>query len=284
MGSLASTVRDVGLQQLAFAPPPCAYTLGQCDTVMTADGDRVALRLFVQEQNTLQNWRARRDYVDTRLLIIFSHGNSDDIQTSAPYCEWLSRTFDANVVSYDYIGFGQSTKGRTTEVNMCQAIEAVYDLAVNRMGVPPQQVVLFGKSIGTGPTVYLASGKRPTSGVILVSPLASGVRCVCDSESVPRAILECIDGVFMPSVQRMAQVKVPTCVVHGTDDEVIGIDNAQALVARCGALAVYPPLYVPAGHNDIETRHGPLFVAHIRRFLGYTANIAALPYTRDVDD
>jgi len=87
----------------------------------------------------------------------------------------------------------------------------------------------------------------------------------------------------MPSVQRMPLVTVPTLVVHGTDDEIIGIENAQALVAKCGALAVYPPLYVPAGHNDIETRHVHLFTSHIMKFLGYTYTKPALPYTRDVD-
>ena len=86
----------------------------------------------------------------------------------------------------------------------------------------------------------------------------------------------------MPTVTRTPHVAVPVCVVHGTADVVVSVDNAEAIVACCGSLAAYPPLYVPAGHNDIEVTHGPRFVAHIVRFLEYTANVAATPYQRDV--
>lgn len=88
----------------------------------------------------------------------------------------------------------------------------------------------------------------------------------------------------MPSVTRMPRVVVPVCVVHGTTDDVVPVDNAHAIVAACGALAAYPPLYVPAGHNDVEITHGPRFIAYISQFLVYTANIAALPYERDVNE
>jgi len=88
--------------------------------------------------------------------------------------------------------------------------------------------------------------------------------------------------VFMPSVTRIPSVTVPVCVVHGTADTVVSVDNAEAIVACCGSQAAYPPLYVPAGHNDIEATYGPRFVSHIARFLEYTANIATLPYHRDL--
>ena len=171
----------------------------------------------------------------------------------------------------------------TSERGMCAALEAVYALAANRMAVPPQKLLLWGKSLGTGPSVYMASEHRPMAGVVLVSPLASGARCVC-GEGVPRALLGVADQLFMPSVERMPRVQVPVCVVHGTRDDVVAVENARALVARCGARAAYPPLYVSAGHNDVETLHGACFVAHVQRFLEHTAAVRAQPYVRDVDE
>ena len=171
----------------------------------------------------------------------------------------------------------------TTEHGMCAALEAVYELAVNRMGVRPQNVLLWGKSLGSGPSVYMASEHRPMAGVVLVSPLASGARCVCGA-GVPRALLGVADQLFMPSVERMARVRVPVCVVHGTRDDVVDVENAKALVARCGAGAAYTPLYVPAGHNDVETLHGARFVAHVTAFLEFASRVTALPYARDVNE
>lgn len=73
------------------------------------------------------------------------------------------------------------------------------------------------------------------------------------------------------------------CVVHGTQDDVVPVENAHALVARCGTRAAYPPLYLPAGHNDVERLHGARFVAYVARFLEYAAREDVPPYARDVD-
>lgn len=282
---MASYTRDAGLQRLAFSPPPCGYSIGQCECIHTSNGNVVATRLFTPTNTgglceTKQRWIARQNYEDTRLLCIFSHGNSDDIQTSTVYIQWLCDRFNMNVLAYDYMGYGQSTAGITTEHNMCEYIDTVYDLAV-RMQVSAQKLLIMGKSIGSGPAVYLASTRRSTCALILVSPLASGVRVVCDTTNMPRAVVEAMDAWFMPSVERISNVRAPTLVVHGLLDEVISVDNATALVARCRGNAAYSPLYVSAGHNDIESLFAEQFVMHITRFLSYVSGVTATPHDHE---
>jgi len=283
MGNSPSYVVNAGVGKLAFKAPPCGYTLGQCEMVYTISAERVATRLFTPLGNVLcptkQRWIARRQYDDSRLLFIFSHGNADDLQTSAVYSQWLADTFDVNVLGYDYKGYGNSEAGMTTKGNMQEAIEAVYNLAVTRMAVPVDRIVLMGKSLGTGPTVHIASQSPCAVGVILVSPLASGARTLFDTKNVPRAVMAGLDQVFMPSVQRMASIQMPTCIIHGTEDTLIGVDNARALEIRCRSQAAYPALYVRAGHNDIETLHAELFVEHVRAFLQHAERMALFTQT-----
>ena len=78
----------------------------QCETVFTDKGQKVAMRLFTltttqtilaKVDETRQRWLALMDYKDSRLLCVFSHGNADDLATSAPYSQWMSDTFDMNV-------------------------------------------------------------------------------------------------------------------------------------------------------------------------------------------
>ena len=107
MGNVASSVRDAGLQRLAFSPPPLGYSETDFQYAFTADKQqKMATKLFTPTtvrtfpatvDDTKERWRTRKDYVDTRLLCIFSHGNADDIGTSALYSQWLSDTFDMNV-------------------------------------------------------------------------------------------------------------------------------------------------------------------------------------------
>jgi len=240
-------------------------------------GDRIAIKIFtplsVPLDHTKQRWIARREYEDAKMLCIFSHGNAEDLCTSGPYSQWLADEFNMNVVSYDYKGYGNSEAGLTSEDNMNEAIESVFDLAVTRMRVPKKGIVLLGKSIGTGPTVFLASRGHNIAGIVLVSPIASGARVMAGSSHIPGKLLQSVDGIFMPSIQRIVNVEVPVCIIHGEQDTIVDIQNAKALHECCGPRAAYPALYVQAGHNDIEKLHRSEFVEHVSHFIQHTRNV-----------
>ena len=52
-------------------------------------------------------------------------------------------------MSYDYCGYGQSS-GRPNESNLNKACAAAYEKMGERFGIRPEQVILYGQSIGTG--------------------------------------------------------------------------------------------------------------------------------------
>lgn len=87
----------------------------------------------------------------------------------------LARVLRVNVMGYDYSGYGCST-GTPTVNNTLADITAVLRYLQNGYGVPPDRVVLYGQSVGSGPSCYLASEQPHLAGVILHSPLLSGVR------------------------------------------------------------------------------------------------------------
>ena len=54
------------------------------------------------------------------------------------------------------LGYGQST-GKPSEKNLYADIEASWHALRSRYGVSPENIILYGQSIGTVPTVDLAS-------------------------------------------------------------------------------------------------------------------------------
>ena len=70
--------------------------------------------------------------------------------------------------------YGAST-GAPTEVNIYADVDAAWRYLTERHAVSPERVVLYGQSIGTVPTVDLASRVK-VAGVVLHSALTSGVR------------------------------------------------------------------------------------------------------------
>lgn len=63
-----------------------------------------------------------------------------------------------------------------TECNTYADIEAAYKCLKDQYGVKDEQLILYGQSVGSGPTVDLASRIPNLRGVVLHSPLLSGIR------------------------------------------------------------------------------------------------------------
>lgn len=70
------------------------------------------------------------------------------------------------------------SEGRPSERRMYSDANCAWEALRSRCGVRPEQVVLYGQSIGTVPTVDLAA-RVPCAGVVLHSPLTSGIRVAC---------------------------------------------------------------------------------------------------------
>ena len=80
--------------------------------------------------------------------------------------------FTVNVIIYDYIGYG-ITEGTATEQRVYEDLENVMAFTVNHLKIPLHKIFLWGYSLGSGPTVDLASRYSSIAGVVLLAPLAS---------------------------------------------------------------------------------------------------------------
>ena len=80
-------------------------------------------------------------------------------------------------MGYDYSGYGEST-GIPTIANTIADIDACYQWLL-QSGKRPQDIVLYGQSVGSGPSCDLAAREPELGGVILHSPLATGAADLC---------------------------------------------------------------------------------------------------------
>jgi abhydrolase domain-containing protein 17 len=97
----------------------------------------------------------------------------------------LAHSLDAHVVMYDYSGYGESG-GVPEEAYTYQDIEAVYQYVLEHVaeGGRPENVVLYGQSVGSGPCCWLAAKDDQVGGMILHSPFTSGMRVLTPSRYV----------------------------------------------------------------------------------------------------
>lgn len=178
-----------------------------------------------------------------KYTILFSHGNAADLGLMSSFYLGLGNKISCNVFGYDYSGYGLSS-GKASEKSLYTNIEVAWNELRKRYNVQANQVILYGQSIGTVPTVDLAS-KYDFAGIVLHSPLTSGLRL-----AFPNTRRTWFFDAF-PNIDKVPKINSPVLVIHGTEDEVIDISHGQAIHSLCRNPV--SPLWVEGGgHNDIE--------------------------------
>jgi abhydrolase domain-containing protein 17 len=189
-----------------------------------------------------------------KFTLLISHGNAEDLGFIRGWLEDLRRA-GFNILAYDYQGYGTS-QGKPTEQGSYRDEEAAYEYLTTVMKTAPEHIIVFGRSVGSGPAVHLAA-RRPVAGVILQSPFVSAFRVVTRVPLLP------FDR--FPNYKEIGQVRCPVLIIHGSNDRVIGVWHGQKLFALAN-----PPKYfflVPgADHNDLDMVGGTRYLEAIRVF------------------
>jgi len=215
--------------RIIFQPPPRSYTSELAGLKMMSEGGTEPIALIHLKAPP------------GAPTIIYSHGNAEDIgQNMDIFMEWHDAGF--GVIAYDYPGYGLSP-GISTETTTEESIKRVWDYAV-AAGIPPSSLVIIGRSIGSGPSVWLASSVDP-AGLILISPLKSAFTTAIP---LPFAIFP---GDRFPNLKRIKNIKTPLLVIHGENDRVIPASHGRAIHENSPA-ARKSFIGIPdAGHNDL---------------------------------
>ncbi|KAM3875988.1 alpha/beta hydrolase domain-containing protein 17A [Diretmus argenteus] len=194
---------------------------------------------------------------NARFTLLFSHGNAVDLGQMSSFYIGLGTRINCNIFSYDYSGYGVST-GKPSEKNLYADIDSAWHALRTRYGISPENIILYGQSIGTVPTVDLAS-RYECAAVVLHSPLTSGMRVAFPDTKKTY----CFDA--FPNIEKVSKITSPVLIIHGTEDEVIDFSHGLALFERCPK-AVEPLWVEGAGHNDIELYSQ--YLERLRRFIG----------------
>ncbi|XP_057435405.1 uncharacterized protein LOC130728079 isoform X1 [Lotus japonicus] len=188
--------------------------------------------------------------------ILYSHGNAADIGQMYELFVELSIHLRVNLMGYDYSGYGQSS-GKPSEHNTYADIEAVYKYLEENYGAKQEDIILYGQSVGSGPTLDLAARLPRLRAVVLHSPILSGLRVMYP---VKRSYWFDI----YKNIDKIPLVKCPVLVIHGTADEVVDCSHGKQLWELCQQK--YEPLWIKGGnHCNLELY--PEYLRHLRKFI-----------------
>jgi len=213
-------------------------------------------------------------YPGAKTTILWSHANAMDCGEMYFFFVQFAERLRVNVAAYDYSGYGAAT-GVPTERDIYADARASYEyLCSCNAGVPDWHLVLYGQSIGSVPTLWLAT-HYPVKGVILHAPLLSGLRflippadgfCSPGGCCSPVCVYALCDP--FPNIKRIKKVTSPVLLMHGTLDKTVDFSHTLKLHARCPAPFKREPYIIKgAGHENVVDSDPEMYFTQVREFV-----------------
>lgn len=147
--------------------------------------------------------------------LLFLHGNAGNISGRIGKLEQFHQ-LGLNVLIIDYRGYGLS-EGDPSVEGLTLDAQAGYDYLVSQRGVPPEQIIIFGSSLGGVPALILA-GNHLVGAVLLDSIFSS-------AKDMAKAIYPFIPSFLvslkMDNMIAVNSVSAPKLFMHSRDDGVV---------------------------------------------------------------
>eukprot|EP01017_Pseudomicrothorax_dubius_P003799 TRINITY_DN10631_c0_g2_i1.p1 TRINITY_DN10631_c0_g2~~TRINITY_DN10631_c0_g2_i1.p1 ORF type:complete len:326 (+),score=56.63 TRINITY_DN10631_c0_g2_i1:187-1164(+) len=166
--------------------------------------------------------------IPSAVFILYFHANAEDLGYTFDFASNIRHGLSVNVVLVEYPGYGVYG-GTCSAEKMQEDAIAVFDHLVNVRGIKPEQILVMGRSIGSGPASFLAARRR-VGGLIILSGYTS-------IKAVVTHLINSVASVFIRerfvNREEITRVECPVLILHGRKDEVIPVSHAMELAERC---------------------------------------------------
>lgn len=251
-----------GIFLLFPMPPGDEYSF---DTINNVKREEV----FFPNSNgdQLHGWFFQAPQADAP-VVMFTHGNAGNIGHRLLFVHHLMNA-GASVFLYDYRSYGKS-KGTKSLTGLTDDAEAAYKYLTETRKIPSSRLILYGESIGGGPTCALAL-RHPCRGIILDSTFTSLLRVARKKVPPFKIYPDFLKPV--PEFDNTALLRgghAPLLIIHGEKDEIMPVSEAHenfALASEPKTLLLLPN----STHNDKSQDIGA-YESAVQKFLGQLAD------------
>lgn len=198
--------------------------------------------------------------VPAEMVLLWFHGNAGNISYRYDMVRAMM-DIPVRIFIIDYRGYGRS-EGKPSERGLYLDARAAWDYLIAGRGVPAEDIIIFGKSLGGAPAIDLASQVEAAGLIVQSSFTSAGDMASAVLPFFPHALLR----TKMDSVSKIARVHCPKLFIHSTADEVV----PYRLGRRLFEAAPEPKQFYEvqgAPHNSTYIVGGSPYFDALRRFI-----------------
>jgi fermentation-respiration switch protein FrsA (DUF1100 family) len=201
---------------------------------------------------------------DSKKVILYFHGNAGALD-SWQYIYDKLMVSGVNVLIIDYRGYGKST-GKITEEGLYKDGQAAYDFLVQK-GFKKDNIILYGRSIGTGIAVDVAS-KNESKALILESPFSNFKRLA--NSKLPFLFPSLLLKYSFDNLGKINRINTPLLIMHGKKDNLIPVKFGEELYNQYKGTEKNFLMIEEGHHNDLPSF--PEYSDALFKFIGNEAN------------
>jgi len=200
-------------------------------------------------------------------VVLYLHGNASNVGANVEHAYRFHR-LGLSVFVMDYRGYGKSQGDFPTESQVYEDAQLAWDYLVKQRGINPNQIYIYGHSLGGAIAIDLAVRHPEVAGLIVEGSFTS-----------TRAMVEFQKGLFwmfpidflltqrFDSLSKVDRLQMPVLFIHGTADNVVPVEMSKKMFE---AAPEPKQLYIvpDGGHTNVAHIGGAEYLQILSQFLG----------------
>ncbi len=219
------------------------------DTRLEATPEEIGLafedvRLTAKDGVKLHGWYVPAD--QERGVVLFCHGNNGNISHRLDTIR-IFHSLGLSTLVFDYRGYGESEGVPSEEGTRLDAL-AFWEHLTGERGVPPERIILWGRSLGGAVAARLASETKPAA--LVVEAAFTSIPDM-GAERYPFLPVRLLSRYEYSTEHYVAEAPCPVLVIHSPEDSVVPYAFGRRL---------YEAAPAPKEFLEIFGRHGDGYV------------------------
>ena len=205
-------------------------------------------------------------------VVLYLHGNGLNVGANVEHANRFHR-LGLSVFLIDYRGYGQSQGDFPTESQVYQDAQLAWDYLVKKRGINPNQIYIYGHSLGGAIAIDLAVRHPEAAGLIVEGSFTSTRAMVDFQKGLYRMFpIDLLLTQRFDSIAKVDRLQIPVLFIHGTADYIVPVEMGRKLF---DAAPEPKQLYIvpDAGHNNLAQFAGAEYLQKVRHFLEQTNKI-----------
>ena len=199
--------------------------------------------------------------------LLYFHGNGETVSDYSNIAK-LYNDININLFVATYRGYGWST-GTPSVTSMMNDSEKIYQEFVKTLDTLniTGPVFIMGRSLGCASALEIChSSQENIKGLIIESGFADTIPLL-NKLGIDTGAHQLSEAEGFGNIDKIAQIKLPTLILHGSADKIISVAQAEKLQAFSGARAKKFFVIPGADHNEMISCGGEHYFLTIKNFI-----------------